>query len=932
MVNPYLDWIWSKYFISPQQDMLSLRETCSSLTKYTLLPSDIVLSGGGYILRRNLATTLSHVTCAMDYLLDLSAKHLGLVEIPTIGHTELDILAGTGVGHGLATQNQVVTNWVVIIDRIWAAKHQLKALCAGDVAHHSLHSWDSQVGYIASFLPLELRQKLPRGFTSGCDIKIEEQPPRELTRSVGSLEPRTDTPSSIPLDVSLDELVPGWRSWTYAELTSTYISNLGNGQYGLDLELLFFVMDTVKQMQSLLTALFLPSMLQPACFQIDPHGLLERMLRDGSNVELLAETWKALIERIQLAHERFKEYQYQRREQQARIRTNILPAVSMRGDQPHFPPPVSSSSSSPAPSSALSEGTVELGGRGKGQRTNAAHSPTSELEEWKHRRGIETQEQNGRTAAFQSPPPAPSSRSPSSSIAHNGMAEIGGRADPSWVAGSTSSAESGGQEVAATNTNVSSTYKRKTLTVDIQANYPAPNPSAKSSDMRNVSLTFDASSPFAVPPCSTVEHLASTTLLVNTSGVEVGSFQTSISWSSLSALPHDVEERGSFVDESSQLRLSSTEMGEDAPGIGTSELVHAASNGLSSPPKPADEELTERQNPPLVLALCCDSTEPSFTSRAKLTEKENGRVKEELNEAERQLDQSVSLRHNCSLTPGNLSILPSPTSPGVMGSDVGETTSVVTDVVSDGTRDRGLESSDASSTASLLAAQAVIQREERIDDLKKSCQQDSNRINGRAHLTSSCVRDGSEFEGSNVGSASSTSTPCSSSSSSGELELFVSSDKSIRKPEETALTSESPMYCWPSLPPRLVVLPEVRIDNDTEAHIVLKPDTSPAPKSPSPTLATANVVEGEGLAAMATETLPLTFPVRLDGLGEAGSWNEGVDSPGVLTGARSYFVALALASATVRTNQDADAARDRRGNCAPFIVWEREGIGTSAWS
>ncbi|KAK7044922.1 hypothetical protein R3P38DRAFT_3347183 [Favolaschia claudopus] len=325
MVNPYLDWIWSKYANTPEQGMLSLRETCSALLKYTLVPSDMILSGGGYILHHNLATPLSNVVCAMDYLLDLSAKHVGFVKIPTIGYTELNILSGTGIQHGLATQSQIVASWVSILDHICAAKYQLKALCSGDTTHSSLHAWVSQVDTFASSLPLELRKKLPTDLVERFGMEAEERspptapgskihsPPASTAMSSSStFSPRI--PSNLLSAPSLFTLVPDGKIYAAdTSLESIWIHELGKGRCVLNKELLYFVMDTVRRMQAILTQTFTPLRGQTGCFQIDPNGELEQTLHSANTLESLDSAWGTLVQRMREANACFKEYQQRRR-------------------------------------------------------------------------------------------------------------------------------------------------------------------------------------------------------------------------------------------------------------------------------------------------------------------------------------------------------------------------------------------------------------------------------------------------------------------------------------------------------------------------------------------------------------------------------------------------------------------------------------------
>jgi hypothetical protein len=75
-----LDWIWSEYTTSPDRaaGMQCLQQMCSALYKHVLLPTHIVLSGGGFSLHPDLAQLLTNVVPPLGCLLDLVLRSAGL--------------------------------------------------------------------------------------------------------------------------------------------------------------------------------------------------------------------------------------------------------------------------------------------------------------------------------------------------------------------------------------------------------------------------------------------------------------------------------------------------------------------------------------------------------------------------------------------------------------------------------------------------------------------------------------------------------------------------------------------------------------------------------------------------------------------------------------------------------------------------------------
>ncbi|KAK7025677.1 hypothetical protein R3P38DRAFT_3531435 [Favolaschia claudopus] len=246
MANPYLDWIWSQYSIPKSSKQLSLQDSCSYFTKYILQPTDIILSHGGFVLHPDLTLPLTNVISGMDYFLDLASRHRGLQQPHSIG-SKLSILATPGVNSIPATQSQVVHNWVLLIDRILAAKQQLHALCISDISLRFLPKWDTKLASIASSLPLELRSKLPYDFIKRFNIQVTlpkktvtaasknlHAPQAVPTRSSSAdVSPASSSLPSPPL-ITSDELAAQWAHLIKAPLDSSWTRNLGRGRPDAD--------------------------------------------------------------------------------------------------------------------------------------------------------------------------------------------------------------------------------------------------------------------------------------------------------------------------------------------------------------------------------------------------------------------------------------------------------------------------------------------------------------------------------------------------------------------------------------------------------------------------------------------------------------------------------------------------------------------------
>jgi hypothetical protein len=127
-----LDWIWSEYTTSPDRaaGMQCLQQTCSTLYKHVLLPTHIVLLGSGFSLPSDLTQLLTNVVPPLGRLLDLVLRSAGLPGAQFFCQTELHLLTCT-TGLEIATQNQVVWNWIHLIDKVYVVMVDLKSLRYG---------------------------------------------------------------------------------------------------------------------------------------------------------------------------------------------------------------------------------------------------------------------------------------------------------------------------------------------------------------------------------------------------------------------------------------------------------------------------------------------------------------------------------------------------------------------------------------------------------------------------------------------------------------------------------------------------------------------------------------------------------------------------------------------------------------------------------
>ncbi|KAF8214768.1 hypothetical protein K438DRAFT_1955816 [Mycena galopus ATCC 62051] len=149
--------------------MQSLYQMCSELSKHILLPSHIVLSGGGFVLLPELAEILTDIVHPLGQLLDLAMRDSGLPGIQPFCHTELQILTCTK-GLDITTQNQVVWNWIHLVEKVYIAMVDLRSLRYGCPIHVLGHEHPSQMLETVIALCPSLHAKLPAEFLWSLDI------------------------------------------------------------------------------------------------------------------------------------------------------------------------------------------------------------------------------------------------------------------------------------------------------------------------------------------------------------------------------------------------------------------------------------------------------------------------------------------------------------------------------------------------------------------------------------------------------------------------------------------------------------------------------------------------------------------------------------------------------------------------------------------
>ncbi|KAJ7204884.1 hypothetical protein B0H12DRAFT_1225492 [Mycena haematopus] len=147
----------------PGSGMQTLQQTCSAIIEHVLRPSDIILSGGGYTLRAALAEVLQDAIPVLGRLLDLALRNVKLPSAQSFCHSELRILTYT-TGLDMASQPQIVWNWVHLLNNVHVAMKDLHSLWQGRPVYIIGCERPSRMSQILSRLPTSLRTKLPSDF------------------------------------------------------------------------------------------------------------------------------------------------------------------------------------------------------------------------------------------------------------------------------------------------------------------------------------------------------------------------------------------------------------------------------------------------------------------------------------------------------------------------------------------------------------------------------------------------------------------------------------------------------------------------------------------------------------------------------------------------------------------------------------------------
>ncbi|KAJ7226030.1 hypothetical protein GGX14DRAFT_386723 [Mycena pura] len=151
--------------------MQCLQQTCSTLYKHILLPTHIVLLGGGFSLHPDLSQLLTNVVPPLDRLLDLALRNARLPGAQSFCQKELQVLTCT-TGLEIATQNPIVWNWIHLVDKVYVAMVNLKSLRYGRPLNSLGFKCPSRMCKTLESLPLQLLIKLPSDFLHSYVISV----------------------------------------------------------------------------------------------------------------------------------------------------------------------------------------------------------------------------------------------------------------------------------------------------------------------------------------------------------------------------------------------------------------------------------------------------------------------------------------------------------------------------------------------------------------------------------------------------------------------------------------------------------------------------------------------------------------------------------------------------------------------------------------
>ncbi|KAJ7824179.1 hypothetical protein B0H14DRAFT_3729000 [Mycena olivaceomarginata] len=316
MSDSTIDWIWSKYTISPNpaSGMQSLHQTCSALTKHVLLPSHIVLSGGSFTLLPELTEILTDVIPLLGQLLNLAMQDSGLPDV---------------TDHNVASSIPSRQATCQLLALVWHPSSTACCKHTGDRAS----IWRRDRG-LASL-------QAPRRAAHNCTAPAPDRVSQHMHERQATHTPRFPFPTpkvasaclresvSGP-STSMDDLVMAYHhastsGWSLSSCAARIMSKrlLNNsdiehrrsepsspyfGHVRLDQPLFASTEKAVVEMQRLLTAAFAPTEHRPVCFLVDPHGVLTGIFRGTNCVNELQVAWKALCERLEIAQCRFAEY------------------------------------------------------------------------------------------------------------------------------------------------------------------------------------------------------------------------------------------------------------------------------------------------------------------------------------------------------------------------------------------------------------------------------------------------------------------------------------------------------------------------------------------------------------------------------------------------------------------------------------------------
>ncbi|KAJ7905740.1 hypothetical protein B0H14DRAFT_3543140 [Mycena olivaceomarginata] len=335
-----------------------------------LQPSDIILHGGGFVLHRDLAIWIADVVSDMDHLLCLASAQCKLSTPPFIGQTELMVLTSNAGFTVPATQNQIVWNWIVIINKLYIAMKDLRSLYKGRPVYILGCERPSMMPRILASLTPSLLVKLPAdflaglwhlGFAASCRVHLPLQDSRApLTRietgglvssqmsvvihaagAAKSVSPSrigaaaVDTPltPSLPcMSTAAPVTPPHSREASSVELRGIsakptkgldhlafeYMAGADSVcQQATDIanqcalrteDIVDRVGNTVTAMQSLLTRTSSNAGRQ-TCFIVDPHDVSIRMFRGVGSIAELRCAWDGFVERLRITHSILDLYQ-----------------------------------------------------------------------------------------------------------------------------------------------------------------------------------------------------------------------------------------------------------------------------------------------------------------------------------------------------------------------------------------------------------------------------------------------------------------------------------------------------------------------------------------------------------------------------------------------------------------------------------------------